>query len=75
LLSKDVQIYRRESSSAFKLHPDGWVLSRNGGGSWRRMCWLPHKRRNDGKIYACSGQKIVITASWGLLTILDFSRV
>jgi hypothetical protein len=75
LLLKDVQIYRRESSSAFKLHPEGWVLRRDGDGSWRRMCWLPYKRRNGGEVDACSGQKIVITASFGLLTILDFSRV
>jgi hypothetical protein len=75
LLSKDVQLYQRESSCAFKLHPDGWVFRQDGGGSWRRMCWLPHKRRNYGKIYECSEQKIVITANGGLLTILDFSNV
>jgi hypothetical protein len=75
LFSKDVQIYQRESSSAFKLHDDGWVFRRDEGGSWRRMCWLPYKRRNNGKAYACFGQKVVVTASGGLLTILDFSDV
>jgi hypothetical protein len=75
LSSKDVQIYQRESDSAFKLQPDGWVLRQNGDGNWRRLCWLPHKRRDSGRILACYGQKIVIASMVGLLTILDCSDV
>jgi hypothetical protein len=65
------------SSSIFKLDEagEGWVLRRNLDGPWRRMCWLPHKRRENGTIHACSGQRIVISATSGLLTILDFSKV
>jgi hypothetical protein len=75
LLFKDMQLFQRESSGAFKLLPDGWVLRQDRDGSWRRMCWLPYKRRGDGGVVTCSGQKLVITASGGLLTILDFSDV
>jgi hypothetical protein len=75
LLSKDVQIHQYERSSAFKLHLDGWVLRRDGGGVWHRVCWLPHKRRDHGQILACYGQKIVIATEAGLLTIFDFSDV
>jgi hypothetical protein len=38
------------------------------------MCWLPHPRRHNGQI-ACWGQKMVIGAASGLVTILDFSNV
>jgi hypothetical protein len=54
---------------------EGWVLRRNLDGSWRRMCWLPYKRREYGTIKACYGQRIVICAKGGVLTILDFSNV
>jgi hypothetical protein len=54
---------------------EGWVLRRSLDGSWRRMCWLPYKRRKFGAIKACYGQRIVICAEHGVLTILDFSNV
>jgi hypothetical protein len=65
------------SSSAFKLDEvdKSWVLRRNLDGPWKRMCWLPYKRRKDGAIKACYGQRIVICAAGGVLTILDFSNV
>jgi hypothetical protein len=68
-------IDQRESSSAFKLDGEGWVLRRNLDGFWQRMCWLPYKRRERGKIEACYGQRIVVSAGSGVLTILDFSNV
>jgi hypothetical protein len=66
---------KRESSNDFKLDEadDGWILRCGVSGSWRRMCWLPHKRRNEGKVLACYGERVVICARGGLLTILDFS--
>jgi hypothetical protein len=73
--STEIHIHRQESISAFKLHEDGWVLRRDLDGLWRRMCWLPHERRNDGLICACYGQRLVIGAADGLMTILDFSNV
>jgi hypothetical protein len=68
---------QHESSSAFKLDEvdKGWVLRRTFDGPWQRMCWLPYKRRKDGVIRACYGQRIVICAAGGVLTILDFSDV
>jgi hypothetical protein len=71
------KIEQRECSSAFMLDEagKGWVLRRNLDGSWRRMCWLPYKRRKNGEIKACRGQRIVICAKGGVLTILDFSNV
>jgi hypothetical protein len=69
------QIDQRESSSAFKLDGEGWVLRRNLDGFWQRMCWLPYKRRENGRITACYGQRIVVCARTGVLTILDFSNV
>jgi hypothetical protein len=74
-LSKDIRLYQRESSLAFQLHEDGWVFRRNVDGLWRRMCWLPYKRRSRGVIHACHGQRVVIDARGGLITILDFSDV
>jgi hypothetical protein len=73
--STDIQIHQRESSSAFKLDEakEGWLMRRGVDGDWRRMCWLPYKRRDNGFIGACFGQKVVICAHAGLLTILDFS--
>jgi hypothetical protein len=75
--STDTPIDQRKSNGGFKLNElgKGWVCRRNLDGSWRRMCWLPHKRRNDGTILACFGQKVVIGAQGGLLTILDFSDI
>jgi hypothetical protein len=69
------QIDQRESSSAFKLDGEGWVLRRNLDGFWQRMCWLPYKRRANGRVAACHGQRIVVCAENGVLTILDFSHV
>jgi hypothetical protein len=71
------KIERRERSSAFMLDRagKGWVLRRNLDGFWQRMCWLPYKRRENGGIQACYGQRIVVCAGSGVLTILDFSNV
>jgi hypothetical protein len=52
----------------------GWVSRIVRNGSTQRMCWLPHKRRHNGCI-AWSGQKVVIGAESGIVTILDFSDV
>jgi hypothetical protein len=75
--STDIQIHQRESSSAFKLDEaeEGWLLRRSADGDWRRMCWLPFKRRKDGEVLACYGQKVVIAVPDGLMTILDFSDI
>jgi hypothetical protein len=70
-----LKIEQRERSSAFKLDGEGWVLHRNLDGFWKRMCWLPYKRRENGRIQACYGQRIVVCARSGVLTILDFSNV
>jgi hypothetical protein len=60
---------------AFELDEDqGWVSRIARDGSSRRMCWLPHKRRHDGRITWC-GQKVVVGARSGLVTILDFSNL
>jgi hypothetical protein len=74
---EDVSIERCGSSSVFNFDKagEGWVLRRYLGGPWRRMCWLPHKRRSNGVIRASFGQQIVICAVGGVLTILDFSNV
>jgi hypothetical protein len=72
--STDIQIDQHENSSAFELD-EAWLLRRGGDGLWRRICWLPYKRRHDGVILACSGQQVVIGAQGGLLTILDLSNV
>jgi WD40 repeat protein len=53
---------------------EGWVFRIAPDGTRRRMCWLPHKRWHDGKI-ACWGQKAVIGAASGTVTILDFSNM
>jgi hypothetical protein len=73
--STDFRTDQLESSSAFKLDEatKGWLLRLDADGDWRRMCWLPHKRREDGQVLACSGQRVVIGAQGGLMTILDFS--
>jgi hypothetical protein len=75
--STDIQIHQRESNSAFKLDEakEGWLMRRGADGDWRRMCWLPYKRRNGGAVRACFGQKVVIAAHGGLMTILDFSDI
>jgi hypothetical protein len=63
------------SNAAFELdESQGWVSRLALDGSMRRMCWLPHQRRHDGCI-AWSGQKVVIGAESGMVTILDFSDV
>jgi hypothetical protein len=73
----DTQIHQREDSNAFKLDEadKGWLLRRGVDGDWRRMCWLPYKRRKNGIIHVGFGQKVVITAWGGLMTILDFSDI
>jgi WD40 repeat protein len=52
----------------------GWISRCEHGGPWRRVCWLPVELRSQGKL-AHSGQKVVIGAQSGEVTILDFSRV
>jgi hypothetical protein len=73
--SPDFRTDQLESSSAFKLDEakKGWLLRLGADGDWRRMCWLPYERRKDGKVLACCGQRVVIGAQGGLMTILDFS--
>jgi hypothetical protein len=73
----DIQIHQRESSNAFKLDEsnEGWLLRRGVNGDWRRMCWLPYKRRRNGEVLTCYGQRVVIAAQGGLMTILDFSDI
>jgi hypothetical protein len=63
------------SNAAFELdESQGWVSRLAHDGSLQRMCWLPHQRGHDGQI-AWSGQKVVIGAASGLVTIVDFSDV
>jgi WD40 repeat protein len=64
-----------KSNGAFGLDErQGWVSRLARDGSSQRMCWLPHQRRHGGHI-AWSGQKVVIGAESGIVTILDFSDV
>jgi hypothetical protein len=64
-----------DSATIFELDKsEGWVYRLTSDGTRRRMCWLPHKRRCSGEI-ASSGQKVVIGAASGIVTILDFSDV
>jgi hypothetical protein len=76
-LSFPLKIEQPERSSDFVLDEagEGWVLRRNLDGFWQRMCWLPYKRRANGRVAACYGQRIVVCAGSGVLTILDFSNV
>jgi hypothetical protein len=65
----------KQSNTAFELDDtQGWVSRIALDRSSRRMCWLPHKRWYRG-IMAWSGQKVVIGAESGIVTILDFSDV
>jgi hypothetical protein len=62
-----------QSSVTFDLDPTaGWVFRFMLDGTRRRMCWLPHRRRGE---VACWGQKVVIGAASGIVTILDFLNV
>jgi hypothetical protein len=71
----DIVIDWNENSDIFYLDErEGWVFRLALDGTSRRMCWLPHKRRHSGQI-AFWGQKLVIGAASGLVTILDFSKV
>jgi WD40 repeat protein len=64
-----------KSTATFDLDlTEGWVFRLTNDGTRRRMCWLPHQRR-DGAQIACWGQKVVIGAAGGIITILDFSHV
>jgi hypothetical protein len=72
---KEILIDSNESSTTFDVDvSQGWIFRLALDGTRQRMCWLPHKRRHAGKI-ACWGQKVVIGATSGLITILDFSNV
>jgi hypothetical protein len=71
----DIRVFMGEGSSTFKLDGDGgWVLRRKDDGTWRRMCWLPYKRRKGG-ILDHHGDRVFIGAAGGYVTILDFSDV
>jgi hypothetical protein len=71
----EIIIDSNESNAAFELdQSQGWVSRIALDGSSRRMCWLPHKRRHKGFI-AWSGEKVVVGAHSGIVTILDFSDV
>jgi hypothetical protein len=73
--STEIVIDPNESSTTFDLdRSEGWVFRLMLDGTWRRVCWLPHKRRDRGEI-ACWGQKVVIGAASGIVTLLDFSNV
>jgi hypothetical protein len=76
LSSTDIVVTKRESSTTFKLdgNDGGWVLRRKGDGTWRRMCWLPHKRRHEGRL-DYHGDRLFIGAYAGCVTILDFLDV
>jgi WD40 repeat protein len=52
----------------------GWISRRKRGDSWRRNCWLPVELRYDAELAQC-GEKLVVGAYSGAVTILDFSRV
>jgi hypothetical protein len=67
----DIRVFKREGSTDFKLDGDGgWVLCRKDDGTWRRMCWLPYKRRQGG-ILEHHRDRVVIGAAGGCVTILD----
>jgi hypothetical protein len=68
-------IIGNESTATFDLdQTEGWVFRLTLDGTWRRMCWLPYNRRDNGEM-ACWGQKVVIGSASGIVTILDFSNV
>jgi hypothetical protein len=71
----DLRVFKREGSTNFKLDGDGgWVLHHKGDGTWQKMCWLPYKRQHGG-ILGHHGDRVVIGAAGGCVTILDFSDV
>jgi hypothetical protein len=75
---EDILLEEDESVVNFKLdeHNTGWVFRLEPNGTWRRMCWLPHKRRGRGlAAMAFWGQRLAIGSDNGWTTILDFSRV
>jgi hypothetical protein len=53
---------------------EGWIFRLALDGTRRRVCWFPHARRFHGFL-AFRGQKVVIGAGNGIVTILDFSDV
>jgi WD40 repeat protein len=68
-------IIGNESTATFDLdRTGGWLFRFTNDGTCRRMCWLPHQRWDRAEI-ACWGQKVVIGAASGIVTILDFSHV
>jgi hypothetical protein len=68
-------VIRNESTATFDLdRTEGWVFRLSNDGTRRRMCWLPHQRRDGAKITSW-GQKAVIGGVSGIVTILDFSNV
>jgi WD40 repeat protein len=71
----EIMINQDGSSAASNLYVnEGWVFRVELDGTRRRVCWLPHKRWHNGRI-ACWGQKAVIGAGSGVVTILDFPDV
>jgi WD40 repeat protein len=60
-------------SSLFVFDKDlGWISRHGRDSALRRVCWLPVELR--GNALAHSGQKVVVGAENGAVTILDFSR-
>jgi WD40 repeat protein len=74
LLLIDVVLVNQDSQDYFKLGNEGWLFRRDSHGIWRRICWLPYKRRDKCKI-GNSGQRVCISTSSGVVTILDYSDV
>jgi hypothetical protein len=53
---------------------EGWIIRCGADGKARRVCWLPHERRFDGKI-TFFGERVCVGAQSGMVTILDFSQI
>jgi WD40 repeat protein len=68
--------YRNDAGwTLFKLDSQsGWISRRKRGDTWCRVCWLPVELRFNGRLAHC-GEKVVVGATSGAVTILDFSRV
>jgi hypothetical protein len=74
LLLIDIVLEDQHLHTHFQLDDQGWLFRHDSDGIWRRVCWLPYKRRHKGEM-ANLGQRVCIGASSGVVTILDFSDV
>jgi hypothetical protein len=55
-------------------HNTGWISCRSAReGALLRLCWLPPNRR--GNIFARNDSHVVVGASQGAVTIMDFCNV